>query len=548
MLDIIKRSTTVENVFEHDAVPTWSGFIYQGRIAVYLAIKEIIELRDNNQISEIDEYAIEMEKCEDIAIVYKGKNENRKYVSIHQVKNENKNTLGAYKNPLIQLMLEKGYYTKYGEGAPAAYLHISNSFGRQNTDFKTGYLEKLKKWKHEILNYYNAVDEACKNFTDNQKFYEELLEAVNKEPIGIDRSEYKARYNTVLKSCKEGVEANRTIDTIKFEEDLKNLKDYLLNEFAVPNLSDEVLIYEYDNGLNYFDATEIFDEIVKYVKKYKGEVVGWCEDQYKYLADKLLNYIDRMILERHKNLQEKKSTEKEISLRKLQEIMDSTVENSEKEANIFALKRGYIESLERFCQKCRRNNNYTCQEICCNLQQAEYRKENLSEDDFAKYCYNLRPECDKKIENRDCIADLGNKDGLMESVFPVIKRIPSERFIGKEDEIQLKVINHDKTAFVTAITNPDAENTVLGIEKAMGVNSDMIESIFEAQQLVTTRLDADKNVWNKNCTKICIDEIEDGQKVENRDERSICVSNIPEFVSVTTFIRDMEKDEECENL
>ena len=87
------------------------------------------------------------------------------------------------------------------------------------------------------------------------------------------------------------MEANRTIDTIKFEEDLKKLKDYLLNELAVPNLSDEVLIYEYDNGLNYFDATKIFDEIVKCVKKYKGEVVGWCEDQYKYLADKLLNYI-----------------------------------------------------------------------------------------------------------------------------------------------------------------------------------------------------------------------------------------------------------------
>ena len=44
------------------------------------------------------------------------------------------------------------------------------------------------------------------------------------------------------------------------------------------------------------------------------------------------------------------------------------------------------------------------------------------------------------------------------------------------------------------------------------------------------------------------DEIEDGQKVENRDERSIYVSNIPEFVSAKTFIRDMEKDEECENL
>lgn len=72
----------MENVFEHDAIPTWSGFIYQGRIAVYLAIKKIIELRDGNKISEIDKYAIEMEKCEDIAIVYKGENEKREYISI----------------------------------------------------------------------------------------------------------------------------------------------------------------------------------------------------------------------------------------------------------------------------------------------------------------------------------------------------------------------------------------------------------------------------------------------------------------------------------
>lgn len=65
------------NVFEHDAIPTWSGFVYQGRIAVYLAIKEIIELRNDNKMSEIDRYAIEMEKCEDIAIVYKDENEEK---------------------------------------------------------------------------------------------------------------------------------------------------------------------------------------------------------------------------------------------------------------------------------------------------------------------------------------------------------------------------------------------------------------------------------------------------------------------------------------
>ena len=65
----------MDNIFMHDAVPTWSGFLYQGRIAVYM---------DGN---------------------------NKTYHSIHQVKNEKGCKLTSYKDPLIQLMLEKGFCT-----------------------------------------------------------------------------------------------------------------------------------------------------------------------------------------------------------------------------------------------------------------------------------------------------------------------------------------------------------------------------------------------------------------------------------------------------
>ena len=34
----------ISNIFIHDAVPTWSGFLYQGQIAVYLAVRQICEL------------------------------------------------------------------------------------------------------------------------------------------------------------------------------------------------------------------------------------------------------------------------------------------------------------------------------------------------------------------------------------------------------------------------------------------------------------------------------------------------------------------------
>ena len=86
-----------DNIFIHDAVPTWSGFLYQGRIAAYLAVKKINDLYKSGNECEIKNYKLEMEKCEDIAIVYKGENEKREYISIHQVKNEKEDALSEYK-------------------------------------------------------------------------------------------------------------------------------------------------------------------------------------------------------------------------------------------------------------------------------------------------------------------------------------------------------------------------------------------------------------------------------------------------------------------
>lgn len=58
-----------DNIFIHDAVPTWSGFLYQGRIAAYLAVKKINDLYKSGNECEIKNYKLEMEKCEDIAII-----------------------------------------------------------------------------------------------------------------------------------------------------------------------------------------------------------------------------------------------------------------------------------------------------------------------------------------------------------------------------------------------------------------------------------------------------------------------------------------------
>lgn len=92
-----------DNIFIHDAVPTWSGFLYQGRIAAYLAVKKINDLYKSGNECEIKNYKLEMEKCEDIAIICDDGN-GRKYQSIHQVKNE-KNSASKTNTSLTKVII-----------------------------------------------------------------------------------------------------------------------------------------------------------------------------------------------------------------------------------------------------------------------------------------------------------------------------------------------------------------------------------------------------------------------------------------------------------
>lgn len=141
-----------ENIFIHDATPTWSGFIYQGDVAIYLALYKICELINNGVSKEVikSEYCLEVEKSEDIAIV-NDNGKRKQYVSIHQVKNQKDNSIRKYRKPLIQLMLEKGFWKMNKLGNPEAFLHISN---RVNED-SNAIDQQLSNWMICIKDFYN---------------------------------------------------------------------------------------------------------------------------------------------------------------------------------------------------------------------------------------------------------------------------------------------------------------------------------------------------------------------------------------------------------
>ena len=81
----------------HDATPTWNGFNYQGKTALYVVLDKLIELNNGG----VNNYSLELEWFEDFAI-----KRNNEYITIHQVKNYDNDNLGDFKNALSSLLVK----------------------------------------------------------------------------------------------------------------------------------------------------------------------------------------------------------------------------------------------------------------------------------------------------------------------------------------------------------------------------------------------------------------------------------------------------------
>ena len=519
------------NIFIHDAVPTWSGFLYQGRIAVYLAVRKICELNVSGNKNEVEHYAIEMERCEDIAVVYED-NGSRQYHSIHQTKNQAESGIGKYKSPLTQLMMEKGFCQKNGYGVPQAYLHVSSRV--VINDGKT-FEKKMEEWQSEITGFYETLCDLRSELGqggDTDEILTDLEKRVKGQPILFNRSEYRKKLEETKKSCDKK-------DCNMAGKHLEELITFLEEKLYIPAIDERVEIYSYDAATDYCSGTDLFFRIVEYVKNYKGRTGKLSEGQYEYIADKMLCFVEGKILERHQRLQEGKEASWSIPLSKFLEILDGGIEKYEEEANILTLIRKYDERMEDYCSVC---PEAECLGEACRLQRPDCRRNMLGRDKFVRLCYNLNPECADEITDRACLAELLDGAGMLESVFASLKDIPESCFIETEDKTRFQVRNQENAAFLTAISGGCGNLTVKRIVKAMSVNQDLIENIFDADQLVTVRLEEPSSIWDNSCVRIRKSDLPDDENGEKDEEHSIYVAKKPEFIKAEQLIKEIGKN------
>lgn len=106
-----------------NAITSWEDYEYQGHIALYIALKKILELLQNDK--SISDYELQIEGEEDFSI-----RKASKYVSLHQVKagaiKLNENDKFSFIIGLLQHEAEKGFFhISNGKSIPKDFVHLT---------------------------------------------------------------------------------------------------------------------------------------------------------------------------------------------------------------------------------------------------------------------------------------------------------------------------------------------------------------------------------------------------------------------------------------
>lgn len=154
----------------HTAIPTWSGFIYQGRVGLYHILKQL----NSKTEDEINELLFQIDSIEDFTILKSNAVGGNTPISMHQVKAVKSNGYTTYRDDFAQL---ENKWTAIGIQTVDAFFHLAT----QNEKTKTQ-IEALHP-KMKIYKYENNAESCSLNDID-VKIREQIVLVLQKFNIG----------------------------------------------------------------------------------------------------------------------------------------------------------------------------------------------------------------------------------------------------------------------------------------------------------------------------------------------------------------------------
>ena len=346
-----------------DASNSWNGYNHQGKLAILLAIRQILDLRcdydsPNDEFkAALDDYFIEIEYLEDFSI---GKMVNGKpeYYYVHQVKNYKTDKLSDYDSALLGLaihIVEKPEIKN-------AYLHITNQiiFKKQSLFQR---IKSLIKKPDYLLKTLKEIDE-CRIDTNKKEslyvpdrkkkklFIEALKSSYFKEDDpkkDLNKSNIDSALNALEKRTNKQI------------SDINSLSDSQINKIKLFSYSISGVDNDYCpvNKIEDLIKLEIKKSVALLDQKPLWETNNYVQNRYLFLLWKL----DEHIIDRNLNypLYKAGKLDRKIRLSTIyQWLVDISIETTDEYFYRYELKNVFAEFANEYCQDCGRKKCDNC--------------------------------------------------------------------------------------------------------------------------------------------------------------------------------------------
>ncbi|EPR9359597.1 hypothetical protein RBI11_11125 [Acinetobacter baumannii] len=374
---------------DYDASSSWSGFNYQGKVAIYYVLKKINEAPlDTNFLN----YKLLLEATEDFEIIHNGIS-----ISYHQVKAYNSQSFSKYSNALISLLLEL-----YKSTEVKGYIHTW-----LNINFKS---------KHTSL-----IDSIK---TDLKKILEDHT---NKKKGEVSILEYASSENTKIPKLASIIKQAYPSKTLIELQDI--LKAILSND---KNCLTRLRAFTYPDGKNFCDLEEINNKIKAEIKlAFDKRKIPSTEEQIEKAFRFFLGKIDEHIIERHKKSSEE---EKSISFEEIKIALNFDHEDIGHDYLAYRFKLKFAQQIEEYISD---EDDYPLpeDESNCSLLKARNLLLSLPSTDLWSYYQAFSPHCYLDKSN--------NTDNAFDTDFNSIRNV----LIRILHQINFKYKLQDKTRY-----------------------------------------------------------------------------------------------------
>lgn len=380
-----------------DAIPSWSGYNYQGQIAIVTILDLMNKIKSSGD--DITQYELKLEDIEDFSIYNNGK-----VKSIHQVKASRTTAIGSFAEALYYLATD---LTGDANEAEAAYLHTACELTSENWEIEIK--STIEKYLPEKISRLKAI------LSD--------ADALNEE-VRILRTKIKANCHIDGRISKERLTILRALQPISSKYDIKPecvytaIKEYL-DRLPEPEFSDELIYrrikcYKYVNGRNYLPTIETIAAIENQITEYWGEDIARLrEANISVYRNQLQQVINDHVRARHSDPRITKC----IPLTQFNQVLMEDIPISGEQRILmekdflFILRRNYCE------YECTIGDNCDA----CDLDNKMELFGDMCAAEFEKFCYMLSPHVREDIDQEP--SHLLDTHGLYGSTFPSLHAI-----------------------------------------------------------------------------------------------------------------------------